>query len=272
MSQRSTDPPYLRYQYGDAEKLRIRGETHRLHSERPDDLQDWVLSLLGIRAGQRVVDVGCGTGWLHPALSGRGAAVVGLDASFGMAAETRRRAARERLPLAALQADAQRLPLADSSFDRAVAVHVLFHVPDVRRALVEMRRVLVPGGRVLVTTNAADHSLRLHEMHAEAARSLGYTPTEPAGSHFTLDDFDLVREVFPTAECHVRRDAFVFREPEPALRFYATGRVDGIREWDPAGAYRPALLRAVRARIAGEIGREGCFRVPKDSGCFTATV
>ena len=40
MSQRSTDPPYLRYQYGDAEKLRIRGETHRLHSERPDDLQD----------------------------------------------------------------------------------------------------------------------------------------------------------------------------------------------------------------------------------------
>lgn len=270
--ERATDAEYLQYQYGDAEKLRIRAETHRRYSERPDDMLHWMVGFVDPRPGLQLVDVGCGTGWMHPELTSRGASVVGLDSSIGMVEETRQQATRDRLPVVVVQGDAQRLPLRDGCCDRATAIHVLFHVPDVRRALREMRRVLRPGGRVVVTTNAGDHSRRLFDVHAAAACELGYTPTEPAGAHFTLDDLDLVREVFPVAERHVRSDAFVFRDTDAALRFYATGRVDAIREWRGDGSHRARLLVAVGRRVTAAIAKEGAFRVPKDSGCFMAAV
>lgn len=272
MASRSTDPEYLKYQYGDAQKLSIRAETHRLYSERPDDMSDWLLGFVGAEPGHLLLDVGCGTGWLHTALVARRVNAVALDLSFGMAQETQRQASNGAFRVAVLQADARLLPMRNASFDRVIATHVFFHVPDVRGALREMRRVLRPGGRMLASTNAADHSQRLYELHADVARSFGYTPTAPAGSHFTLDHLDLVREVFPQAERHVRSDAFMFRNADVAVRFYATGRVDGIQEWRSDGGHRPKLLEAVRERVEAIIAEEGVFRVPKDSGCFVAEV
>ncbi len=102
--------------------------------------------------------------------------------------------------------------------------------------------------------------------------SLGYTPTEPPGAHFTLDHVALVQEVFPGAERHIRRDAFLFPDAAPALRYYVSGRIDGILERPPDGSHRPGLLAAVEARIADIIASEGSFRVLKDSGCFVAEI
>jgi SAM-dependent methyltransferase len=79
MVSRSTDAEYLRYQYGDAEKLRVRAETHRLYSERPDDMRDWLLGRMAAEPGHLLLDVGCGTGWLHPALAAREVRVLGFD-------------------------------------------------------------------------------------------------------------------------------------------------------------------------------------------------
>ncbi len=269
---RSIDPEYVRYQYDDAEKLRIRAEAHRQYSERPDDWMDWLLGYVDAEPDTVLLDVGCGTGWLHTGLVVRGVRVVGLDLSFGMTEVTRRHAVESKLSVTVIQADAQALPLRDASCDRVVASHVLFHVPDVRRALREMRRVVRCGGRVVLSTNAADHTQRLYELHVDAARSIGYEPTAPAGSQFTLDDLDLVREVFPRAKRHMRADAFVFPDTESALRFYATGRVDGIQGWRKDGDHRPKLLEAIGERVEAVIAREGVFRVPKDSGCFVAEV
>lgn len=276
----TVDPEHLCAQYGDNERLRIRIETHQGYSERPDDFVEWVLHHAKVREGQRLLDVGCGDGGFHAPLRQRGVHVVGVDRSFGMlraALASQRQtivAAAEANGSAAavVQGDAQALPIGDATFDCALAAHVLFHVPDVRAALRELRRVLRAGGRVVLTTNAADHSQRLYALHAAAALAHGYTPTEPPGTHFSLDHLALVQEVFPNAERHVRRDAFVFSDAAPVLRYYASGRIDGIRERQPNGSHRPALLADVEAQIADIISREGGFRVPKDSGCFVADV
>jgi SAM-dependent methyltransferase len=61
--------------------------------------------------------------------------------------------------------DAQDLPYADASFDCVLAAWVLFHVPDLDRALAEISRVLVPGGHVVAVTNS--------ELHLSEARELG---------------------------------------------------------------------------------------------------
>lgn len=274
MIDRAIDPKYLVYQYGDSEKLRIRLEAHERYSEEVQDT--WYpkyVALLDPAPGETVLDVGCGFGAFHPRLHAVGAWVVAFDYSVGMAHEARRQADRDGLDARVMRADAQRIPLMDDSVDHALASHMLYHVPDIRRALEEMRRVVRPGGRVLLTTNAADHSARLNELHAQAARELGLTPRIGAEhGRFSLDDLPLVRSVFPNAEVQRQPNAFVFPTVEAALRYYASGRVDAIEERDAEGSHRPALLARMAELIGAIVEREGVFRVPKDAGSFLVTV
>ena len=153
------------------------------------------------------------------------------------------------------------------------ANHMLYHVPDQERALRELRRVLKPGGRVVMATNAADHGQRFRVLHAEVAGQLGYTSAGSSAGRFTLDDLPLVRRVFADAERHVVRNAFVFPTAEAALAYYASGRVDAITEREEQTAVTgEKLLPIMAARIEAVIERKGVFRVSKDAGCFVASV
>jgi SAM-dependent methyltransferase len=274
VSDRVIDPAYLTYQYGDSEKLRIRLEAHERYSEHTQD--DWYpryVAQLDPAPGQRVLDVGCGFGAFHPALAAAGARVLAFDYSPGMAGEARQRATRDGLPVQVLQADAQEIPLATNSVDHALASHMLYHVPDIERTLREIKRVVKIGGRVLITTNAADHSARLEELHRQAASELGLTPGEvPGHGRFSLDELPLVRSVFPNTELHVQPNAFLFPTVESALRYYASGRIDSVQERDAEGSHRPALLARVAELMAEIIAREGVLRVSKSAGSFLATV
>ncbi|WP_353357633.1 class I SAM-dependent methyltransferase [Intrasporangium sp. DVR] len=110
-----------------------------------------VLDLLGDVAGRRVLDAGCGSGPLLADLRERGASVAGFDASPAMV-----RLARERLGDAAdlKVADlSQPIPYDAGSFDDALAVLVLHYLEDWSRPLAELRRVLRPGGRLVVVVN-----------------------------------------------------------------------------------------------------------------------
>lgn len=266
------DLDYLAYQYGDAEKLRARIETHSRYSELPGEFRDWLLDLAGIASGVTLLDLGCGPGAYHRSMSDRGARVAGADTSPGMAREVLAQARAGGLPVSPLVADAQSLPLRDASFDRVLANHMLYHVPDRERALREMRRVLKPGGRAVLATNAADNYARLDELHGASAREHGFAPTVSDSSRFTLDDLPLVRAAFPSARVYERRDALVFPDTAPALRFYASYRIDGIEPRPPDGTHRPLLLASMERRISEIVARDGVFRVPKSAGCFVADV
>ena len=261
------DSAYLAYQYDTSEKLRIRAETHRLYTEGDEDFADVELRHVDPRPGLLALDVGCGPGRLALVLLERGMGYIGLDQSAGLLRE-----ARAGTPGRYVRGNAVALPVADARCDRVLALGMLYHVPDWPRALGELRRVVRPGGRVVLWTNGADAMQRLYDVHREAARELGYTPLPFGGPSFSLDHLPEVRAVFPTAVRHVRESALVFPEAEPALRFYATNRVDMIEGWSGDGGHRARLLPLVRAKIEAIIAREGSFRVPKSSGFFVADV
>jgi SAM-dependent methyltransferase len=277
MPDRTIDPSYLAYQYGDSEKLRIRMEAHERYSEHTETTgggwQRYYVERLRPARGARVLDVGCGFGNIQPALCEAGARVIGFDLSPGMLREARQRAVRDRLTIELFQADAQQIPLVDRSVDHALASHMLYHVPDMQRALEEMRRVVKLGGRVLITTNAADHTARLQSLHAQEARDVGLTPTAKSGfERFSLDELPLVQSVFPKVERQVWPNAFVFPSVDAVLRFYASGRIDSVEERQADGSHRPPLLRRMSELLEEILAREGVIRIPKDAGCFLATV
>ncbi|MDG4827981.1 demethylmenaquinone methyltransferase [Solwaraspora sp. WMMD1047] len=101
---------------------------------------------LGLLPGERVLDVGAGTGVSTEELAGSGAYAVGMDLSIGMLRAGRR--ARPEVPL--LAGDALRLPFPDAAFDAVTISFALRNVVDPVAALREMARVTRPGGRLVV--------------------------------------------------------------------------------------------------------------------------
>lgn len=106
------------------------------------------LEFVGVRDGERVLDVGCGTGALTSTLASmtRAAKIVRIDplAAFIRAARSQIVDPRVTIELG----DAQNLPYADASFDRCLSFLIANFIPDALKAAKEMRRVTKLGGVV----------------------------------------------------------------------------------------------------------------------------
>lgn len=115
---------------------------------------------LGVRSGDRLLDLGCGFGRHAFEAARRGAAVVALDAgadevagvraTFGAMVDAGELEAGG-VQAGAVQGDALHLPFPDGAFDRVIASEVLEHIPHDTSAMAELARVLRPGGTMAVT-------------------------------------------------------------------------------------------------------------------------
>ncbi len=126
-------------------------ELHNVYRRYKSDRDRFIaLDFLQPRDGDRILEVGCGYGFISEALW-RAAAIhwVGVDRSDSMLS----RLTQTHGPQPVLRADAQSLPFADASFDKVLCTGVLMHVDDDRAALSELVRVLRPGGTLLCSIN-----------------------------------------------------------------------------------------------------------------------
>ena len=111
--------------------------------------------------------------------------------------------------------DVQELPFSEHSFDAVLAAWMLYHVPDLDRGLSEIARVLRPGGRLVATTNSAEHLAELLSLGGIERWDLPFRAENAAellGRHFThverqdaygtvtFRDIDLVRSYFASSE------------------------------------------------------------------------
>ncbi len=128
---------------------------HRARAEDEASARDEYLNLLRLSPGERVLDIGCGSGVVTREIARRIApdgVVVGADYSPALLTVARERANDAGVGgnIEWRQADCRKLPFPDASFDVVLAATVLAHVPEAERALPEMVRVTRHGGRVAV--------------------------------------------------------------------------------------------------------------------------
>jgi len=113
------------------------------------------VALARIQPGEKVLDVGCGTGTLAIEAQGRVGAmgrVVGIDPGAQQIARARSKAARQKLPIDFQTGVIEHLAFADQEFDVVLSTIMMHHLPDVikRQGLMEIARVLKPGGRLVI--------------------------------------------------------------------------------------------------------------------------
>ncbi|MEV8374640.1 class I SAM-dependent methyltransferase [Kribbella sp. NPDC056861] len=141
------------------------------HYERPA-----MLDLAGDVAGRHILEAGCGSGPLAAALCDRGATISGFDLSAAMIDLARQRLGNDAdLTVADL---AKPLPYPDATFDDVTASLVLHYLEDWTEPLAELRRVLKPGGRLILSLN----------------HPFVYTALSPDGNYFDITEFSFDAE------------------------------------------------------------------------------
>jgi SAM-dependent methyltransferase len=270
-------------QYSTDERLRARIETHERYSELREPWPAWVANQLPQPLAGPLLDAGAGNGAIFLAVAPRlqsGGRAVAFDLSPGMLAACRARAADAGLAATAfVNGTIEALPFADDAFGLAMANHMLYHVPDIPRAVAGLRRVLLPGGLFVATTGSRDDYAEMLALHSEGVRAVGL-PLDPGQDDSVITRFNLengrdyIAPYFPEVALRKRADTLLIPTVEAFMRFYLsawiyTGASGPADPRVPPGGWN-ALAEWVAARAGAVLAREGVFRKGKTAGAFIA--
>jgi len=261
--------------YATDEPLAARIRTHELYTQPKIDFAPWVLDHVPWQGSELVLDVGCGSGFYveptHARLTA-GGRLIGADLSLGILRDLAGQPYADRVTL--VNADAMGLPLPDACCDVLLANHMLYHVPQLERALAEFRRVLRPGGYLVAATNSRDSMEALIREMAAACQALGYPweiPPSAARTRFTLENgAALIEPFFPQVEQDTFESALIFPAAVPAVAYVHSTRHVYAPQL-PQGLNWEALMAQVERQVQAVVAAQGEYRVPKTTGVFVAT-
>lgn len=257
------DPMYLAVQYKDASNLKARSGLHERFSVNPYHWHPFVFDHLDMPAECRLLELGCGPGFLWLANLDRipaGWDITLSDFSTGMLEETRNNL-EKRHPFQFKVIDTQSIPFEGRSFDAVIANHMLYHVPDIPAALAEIRRVLKPGGHFYTATNGARHLAELAGLMAKFDSALKYWGT--LGLSFRLENAPALLSPFFT-DIHLFRyeDALEVTEVDPLLDYALSGSA-GTVVHEKRAHFREFLCREMEAS-------SGVIHITKEAGLFVS--
>ena len=262
-------------QYKTPENLRARMALHERFSSNREEFHRWIFERLGAPAEARVLELGCGpaTFWLKNAERvPPGWRVTLSDLSPGMVQAAREAVATLPAHFAFQVADAQDLPFAENSFDLVMANHMLYHVPDVAKALAEVRRVLKPGGRFYATTNGVTHLQELEDfIQAHLADRLPGLEFERLSlENFTLENGErLLADIFERIEMQSYPDALEVTEAEPLVAYILSMRRTRDLLQDVPREALDRLINEARRELERRLER-GPIHIRKVTGLFVA--
>jgi len=258
------DQAYLsNSQYKDATNLSARLDLHRRFSVNTYGFHHWVFDHFKLDEGSKLLELGCGPGELWRSNRERVPAswqITLTDFSLGMLQQARKLLGEERFAYEV--AHAQELPLADASFDAVIANHMLYHIPDLLRALGEFRRVLKPSGHFYATTFGREHMRELDELvwkHWPESHWKGLGESSP----FVLENGqEKLAPFFVQITLDIYEDALEVTEAEPLAAYAFSGRLGSLLTRE--------MRESFTSLIRQELAARGTIHITKASGLFEA--
>lgn len=257
----------LKSQYKDASNLSARITIHERFSTNRYGWFQWVFDHFSLPARCRILELGCGRGdmWVKNCQRiPEGWGITLSDFSQGMLAEAQINLEKVDHPFRFEVIDAQIIPYGDKYFDAVIANHMLYHVPDRKKALAEIRRVLKPGSPLYATTVGADH---LKELTGLTNRFFGSNWVY-WGNGFVAEEFSLengepqIMAFFNTVSLHRYEDALEVTYADPLVDYIFSSNMNIANE-----GRRDDFL----CFMEQEIRVHGAIHITKDSGIFVVS-
>ena len=165
MKNRNLIKEFAEQQYKTSQNLSARMNLWSYGSN-PESLHKWIFTKIQVQENERVLELGCGTGqlWLEnfnkiPSTC----SIVLSDFSKEMVSKAKENLQTLNLPIEFEIVDAETIPYPNQMFDAVIACHMLYHVPNIQKALTSINRILKPGGRFISTTISQRHMQELKE-------------------------------------------------------------------------------------------------------------
>lgn len=245
-------------QYGDSKNLDIRISLHTKYSENKQNFGDWLFEQYLLENGNKILELGCGNGnmWInnadHLPINSQ---LILSDFSEGMLND-----AKCIIPFSENISyqiiDVQNIPYADNSFDVVIANMMLYHVPDLKKALGEIKRVLKDGGVFYSATYGENGIIEYVERELPELFE-SYTPKNKV---FTMQNGkNLLTEFFGEVKLIERVDALKVTSAEDLTDYIlSSGTIIDIKK-----VSKDELCSKLETKK-----RDGVINIPKEYGIF----
>jgi Methylase involved in ubiquinone/menaquinone biosynthesis len=254
----------VKEQYKDDNNLSMRLKLHVKHSTNKQGLFPWLFEKYKFSNGYRILELGCGNGaqWDNRIqLLPTDCFLVLSDFSEGMVNSVWEKYSSQT-NMIAQKVDIQSIPFPDNCFDVVIANHMLYHVPDIPKALSEIKRVLKSGGRFYAATNG-NGGMRtfLRDAFKQVNPQLetftkGFSFNLQNGSEILSQYFNDVQRCDYEDSLSITdtKDLIDWLKSSVTLASYSENDLDGLYEY----------FENIRQK-------EGAINIPKEAGLFIST-
>lgn len=240
------------------------------------NIDEWMLDLLQVSKGSRILDVGCGAGkqcfLFHKALEGE-ADITGGDVNADLLQKATEENSKTGNSIRFMNLDFnQRFPFDDDHFDLLTACFTIYYAANIPFTIGEMLRVLKPGGRMFTTGPMPENKQLFYDIIHEATGKP--IPPMPGSSRYASQILEAIRAVCSRVEVHIFENPLVFNHVEPFIAYTRASLSEDRRLWTSLFEGKEGfekVMEQIEAIASLRIKRDGKLIMIKVVGGFIGT-
>lgn len=240
------------------------------------DIDQWMLELLQVQKGSRILDVGCGAGKqcfvFDKALVGE-ADITGGDVSAELLEKARQENAKLGSRVKFIDLDFnKRFPFEDDQFDLLSACFTIYYADDIPFTIREMHRVLKPGGRIFTTGPMPENKRLFYDIIQEATQKT--IPPMPGSSRYGSLILNAIKTTFFKVDIHIFENPLTFVEIDPFLAYTRASLSEDRKLWTSLFQEKDdfeKVMSQIERVAARRLEQDGQLVMTKVVGGFVAT-
>lgn len=254
--------------------LAVRIDIHNKFGGR--DIDAWMLDLLKLQPGSKILDVGCGAGKqcfsYYDYLHGK-ADITGGDVSEDLLAKARSENEKRgtSIPFMTLNFN-QHFPFEDNQFDLVSCCFAIYYAEDVPYTISEMHRILKPGGKLFTTGPMPQNKQLFYEIIKAATNKP--IPPMPGSSRYESKFLPTIQSQFSKVDVHIFENPLSFDSVEPFVDYTRASLSEDRKIWTSLFEEKDSfekVMQAIEKESAKRLEKDGRLVMTKVVGGFLAT-
>lgn len=240
------------------------------------DIDAWMLDLINLQPGNKILDVGCGSGKqcfsYYDRLNGK-AEIVGGDVSEDLLQQARDEDARRKSHMQFVNLDFnKRFAFEDNEFDFISCCFAIYYAENVPFTIGEMHRVTKPGGRLFTTGPMPENKKIFYDIIREATNKP--IPPMPGSSRYSSEFLTTIKSLYAKVDVHIFENPLTFDSVEPYIEYTRASMSEDRKLWSAffqSSSDFEKIMAAISEAAKRRLDQDGKLVMTKVVGGFLAT-